>query len=153
MQIVEENKRQLCVYKQANETGKPWLWWDFTGAYATRCTFANGKFNDADCAKAEVEAIGLDNSKVMECMGDSKADEKHPLLQVRYPTQTSIHSPSTILPLAWHPCPSNYVLHLRTALMLANVDTMGQDLTAERRAICKCLSEQVPKRLCFQNIV
>lgn len=82
MQIVEENKRQLCVFQEANSTGKPWLWWDFVGGYGTRCTFANNKFNDEACAKAEVEAIGLSNDKILQCMGDSRADGQHPLLQV-----------------------------------------------------------------------
>ena len=86
VQIVEENKRQLCVFSVANETGKPWLWWDFVGTYGTRCSMANGKFNNAECAKAEVEAIGLDNDKILECMGDSQADREHPLLQVAYST-------------------------------------------------------------------
>lgn len=81
-QIVEENKRQLCVFKQANETGKPWLWWDFVGGYGTRCTFANGKFNNEECARSEVEALGLDYAKVANCMGDSQADMSHPLLEV-----------------------------------------------------------------------
>lgn len=82
MQVVEENKRQLCVYDQAKAEGKPWLWWDFVGGYGTRCTFENGKFNDAECGKAEVEALGLDNQKVLECMASSWEDVDHPLLKV-----------------------------------------------------------------------
>lgn len=83
-QVVEENKRQLCVFEQAKDIGKPWLWWDFAGGYATRCTFAAGKFNDAACAQAEVEAVGLENGKVLACMADSSADQDHPLLQVSH---------------------------------------------------------------------
>ena len=80
---MEENKRQLCVYEQAKEAEKAWLWWDFVGGYGTRCTFENGKFNNPDCAKEEVEAIGLDNNKVLECMAFSFHDEEHPLMKVR----------------------------------------------------------------------
>jgi len=79
---MEENKRQLCIFKQAQEADKPWLWWDFVGGYSTRCTFANGKFNDEECAKTEVEAIGLDNSKVVTCIEGSFEDVEHPLLKV-----------------------------------------------------------------------
>lgn len=82
MKVVEENKRQLCVYQQADEENSPWLWWDFVGGYSTRCTFENGKFNDAECAKSEVEAVGLDNARVELCMADSWEDKEHPLLQV-----------------------------------------------------------------------
>lgn len=79
---MEENKRQLCVFGQAEEMQKPWLWWDFVGAYGTKCTFANGKFNDVSCAQTEVEALGLNNSKVLDCMGHSSSDSQHLLLQV-----------------------------------------------------------------------
>lgn len=80
---MEENKRQLCIFKQADEMQKPWKWWDFVGGYGTRCTFESGKFNDVNCAQTEVEAVGLNNSKVLECMESSFVDKEHPLLQVK----------------------------------------------------------------------
>lgn len=83
MQVVEENKRQLCVFQQAKEMHKPWLWWDFVDGYGTNCTFANGKFNDVTCAQTQVEAIGLNNTQVLECLEYSFVDKAHPLLQVR----------------------------------------------------------------------
>lgn len=44
---------------------------------------ANGRFNDAECGRQEVEALGLDNQRVLDCMGSSWEDAPHPLLQVR----------------------------------------------------------------------
>ena len=88
---MEENKRQLCIYEQATAINKPWLWWDFVGGYGTRCTFANGKFNDVSCAQTEVEALGLNNSRVLECMEYSFVDKEHPLLQVRTSNHLSMN--------------------------------------------------------------
>lgn len=95
---MEENKRQLCIYQQAIDMKKPWLWWDFVGGYSTRCTFANGKFNDVSCAQTEVEALGMNNSRVLECMEYSFVDAEHPLLQVRSPCfRSNICSPAVHL--------------------------------------------------------
>ena len=81
-QVVEENKRQLCVFQQAKEIDKPWLWWEFVSNYGSHCTFKNGKFNDVACAQTEVEAIGLSQSKVLECIEHSFVDAEHALLKV-----------------------------------------------------------------------
>ena len=42
----------------------------------------DGNFNE-QCAKAQIEGANLTYSSVQDCMGDSDADEEHPLLQVR----------------------------------------------------------------------
>ena len=83
MQVVIENKRQLCIFKLAKEKQQPWLWWTFAAGYSTRCTMANGKYADTACAEAETRIVGLDPAAVATCMGDSNADADHPLLQVK----------------------------------------------------------------------
>ena len=33
LQVVEENKRHMCIYQHVSKAGRPWAWWDF----AARC--------------------------------------------------------------------------------------------------------------------
>jgi hypothetical protein len=87
-QVVEENKRQLCVFQAAADRQEPWLWWAFAADYAAHCTMANGRFNDATCAREQAQAAGLDADAIEKCMGSSAADEEHPLLQARAPGGT-----------------------------------------------------------------
>lgn len=84
MQVVIENKRQMCISKLAKEKQEPWLWWQFTAGYSQHCTMANGKFGDSTCADTETRAAGIDTGAVSTCMGDNDADATHPLLQVAY---------------------------------------------------------------------
>ena len=42
VQVVVEDKRQLCVYQQALAAKKPYLWWEFAARYSTTCTMFNG---------------------------------------------------------------------------------------------------------------
>ena len=34
---VQENLRQLCVFKLANESGQPWQWWTYVTKFAGVC--------------------------------------------------------------------------------------------------------------------
>ena len=77
-----EDKRQLCVFQQASQRREPWLWWRFAAAYSEACTMANGRFGQPDCAEAVLLTLGLDGAAVNACMGDSDANEEHPLLMV-----------------------------------------------------------------------
>jgi hypothetical protein len=94
-QVVEENKRQLCVFQAAADRQEPWLWWAFAADYAAHCTMANGKFNDAGCAREQAQAAGLDAGAIETCMGSSAADEEHPLLQARELAGMPLHAART----------------------------------------------------------
>ncbi|THU72858.1 hypothetical protein C4D60_Mb04t16650 [Musa balbisiana] len=48
--VVIENLRQLCVHRVANETGRPWVWWDFVTDYHVRCSMKDKKYS-RDCAQ------------------------------------------------------------------------------------------------------
>lgn len=102
VQVVEENKRQMCIYKLAKERHEPWLWWTFAAGYSLRCTMANGKFGDAACAETETRAIGLDTSAVASCMGDSNADAEHDLLQVWHALHPQRCCAASRPTTAWH---------------------------------------------------
>jgi len=47
---VQENLRQLCVFKLANESGKPWLWWDYVTKFGDECSMVDRTY-DEDCAE------------------------------------------------------------------------------------------------------
>ena len=55
--VVIENLRQLCVFKVANETKKPWVWWDYVTDFQIRCPMKEKKYNKK-CADAVIESLG-----------------------------------------------------------------------------------------------
>lgn len=54
--IVTENLRQLCVFRLANESGKPWVWWDYVTRFGEQCTMAAKKY-DETCAEKVWRAL------------------------------------------------------------------------------------------------
>lgn len=46
----QENLRQLCVYRLANESGKPWVWWDYITRFGAECSMHDRTYNQ-DCAE------------------------------------------------------------------------------------------------------
>ncbi|XP_044428784.1 vacuolar-sorting receptor 7 [Triticum aestivum] len=71
--------RQLCVHRVANESGRPWAWWDFTMDYKLRCSMKEKKYSKA-CAEEVVASLGLSLEKVLACMGDPDADADNAVL-------------------------------------------------------------------------
>ena len=63
-QVVVENLRQLCVHRVANESGRPWAWWDFAMDYKLRCSMKEKKYSKA-CAEEVVASLGLSLEKVL----------------------------------------------------------------------------------------
>jgi hypothetical protein len=55
--VVLENLRQLCVFKVANETKKPWVWWDYVTDFQIRCPMKEKKYNK-ECADAVIKSLG-----------------------------------------------------------------------------------------------
>jgi len=81
-QVVEENKRQLCVFKLLEDNKKADKWWDYVAGFTKECTMANGRFADRSCIRAQLEKVSLQESDVDSCMGDSTSDTTHDLLEV-----------------------------------------------------------------------
>jgi hypothetical protein len=84
-QVVEENLRQLCVFKLVTEKKQPWLWWQYAANYAEECTMANGKFGDAECVRDQLKGVSVDEDDVKTCMGALDADQDNELMEVRQP--------------------------------------------------------------------
>ncbi|KAI7751291.1 hypothetical protein M8C21_028149 [Ambrosia artemisiifolia] len=86
--VVIENLRQLCVFKVANESSKPWVWWDYVTDFQIRCPMKEKKYNK-ECADAVIKSLGLDLRKIEKCMGDPNADSDNPLLKEEQDAQVS----------------------------------------------------------------
>ncbi|KAL0334955.1 UNVERIFIED_CONTAM: Vacuolar-sorting receptor 3 [Sesamum radiatum] len=78
--VVLENLRQLCVFRVANETKKPWVWWDYVTDFQIRCPMKKKKYNK-ECAEQVINSLGLDLKKIEKCMGDPEADSDNPVLK------------------------------------------------------------------------
>ena len=55
--VVVENLRQLCVFKQGSDMGKPWMWWDYVTDFKLRCKMADKNYNRA-CAEKVILSLG-----------------------------------------------------------------------------------------------
>ncbi|KAG1365137.1 vacuolar-sorting receptor 6 [Cocos nucifera] len=78
--VVIENLRQLCVHRVANESGRPWVWWDFVTDYHVRCSMKEKKYS-RDCGEKVVKSLGLPLDKISDCMGDPEADVENEVLK------------------------------------------------------------------------
>ncbi|XP_059313914.1 vacuolar-sorting receptor 3-like [Lycium ferocissimum] len=97
--VVVENLRQLCVFKVANETKKPWVWWDYVTDFQIRCPMKEKKYNK-ECADSVIKSLGLDSRKIEKCMGDPNADQDNPVLKEEQDAQVGkgTRGDVTILP-------------------------------------------------------
>ncbi|KAI3843931.1 hypothetical protein MKX03_011594 [Papaver bracteatum] len=85
--VVIENLRQLCLFKVANGSGTPWVWWDYVTEFGNRCSMKEQKFNK-ECADQVIQSLGLDIVKIDECMGDDlNADVENPILSAEQDAQ------------------------------------------------------------------
>jgi hypothetical protein len=93
--IMLENKRELCIFDYLKRAGQPELWWQYVSDYAKRCTIKRGTFGE-DCSRQQQKRLlrrkkkneskkGSDLNSLLDdvrkCMGNSRADETHPLLE------------------------------------------------------------------------
>ncbi|RZS10803.1 hypothetical protein BHM03_00042076, partial [Ensete ventricosum] len=88
--VVIQNLRQTCLFKVANESGKPWLWWDYVTDFAIRCPMNEKKYTKG-CAEEVIKALGIDLKKINKCMGDPDADEDNPVLKAEQDAQDTFH--------------------------------------------------------------
>ncbi|KAL1831664.1 hypothetical protein ACET3Z_001315 [Daucus carota] len=97
--VVIENLRQLCVFKVANESQTPWVWWDYVTDFQIRCPMKEKKYNK-ECADSVIKSLGLDSKKIEKCMGDPNADSDNPVLKEEQDAQVGkgTRGDVTILP-------------------------------------------------------
>ncbi|KAF2588976.1 hypothetical protein F2Q70_00040803 [Brassica cretica] len=97
--VVVQNLRQACVYRVLNETGKPWVWWDYVTDFAIRCPMKDKKYTK-ECADEIIKSLDIDLKKVDKCIGDPEADVENPILKAEQESQVGKGSRGdvTILP-------------------------------------------------------
>ncbi|KAJ4772033.1 Vacuolar-sorting receptor 1 [Rhynchospora pubera] len=145
--VVMQNLRQVCVSKVANESGKPWVWWDYVTDFAIRCPMKEKKYT-TECAEKVIKSLGLNLKKINECIGDPDADKENPVLKAEQDAQIGKGSRGdvTILP----------------TLVINNRQYRGKlDKGAVLKAICAgfkettepavCLSEEIQTNECLDN--
>lgn len=55
--VVFENLRQLCVHRVGNETGRPWVWWDYVTDFHVRCSMKDKTYTK-ECAEDIMKSLG-----------------------------------------------------------------------------------------------
>lgn len=55
--VVVQNLRQVCLFRVANESGKPWLWWDYVTDFSIRCPMKEKKYTK-ECADEVIRSLG-----------------------------------------------------------------------------------------------
>ncbi|XP_057867292.1 vacuolar-sorting receptor 6 [Cryptomeria japonica] len=133
--VVIENLRQLCVFRVANESNKPWVWWDYVTDFHIRCPMKDKKYNQ-DCAEGVIKSLGLPINKVQECMGDPQADAENPVLKAEQDAQVGQGSRGdvTILP----------------TLVINNVQYRGKlERSAILKAVCAGFKETTEPLICL----
>lgn len=135
--VVKENLRQLCVHRVANESGKPWAWWDYVTDFHIRCPMKENRYGK-ECAENIIRSLGLSVDEVGKCMGDPEADVDNPVLKAQQDAQVGDGSRGdvTILP----------------TLVINNVQYRGKlDRTAVLKALCAGFKETTEPRLCLSE--
>ncbi|XVF84153.1 hypothetical protein PTKIN_Ptkin17bG0003000 [Pterospermum kingtungense] len=132
--VVVQNLRQACFFKVANESGKPWLWWDYVSDFAIRCPMKEQKYTK-ECADEVIRSLGVDLTKIDECIGDTEADVDNPVLKAEQDAQLGKGSRGdvTILP----------------TLVINNRQYRGKlDKEAVLKAICAGFQETTEPAIC-----
>ncbi|XP_020109869.1 vacuolar-sorting receptor 6-like isoform X2 [Ananas comosus] len=133
--VVFENLRQLCVHRVANESGRPWVWWDFVTDYHVRCSMKEKKYSK-DCAEEVIRSFGLPLDNILKCMGDPDADTENAVLKTEQEVQIGQGSRGdvTILP----------------TLLINNVQYRGKlERSAVLKAICAGFKESTEPHVCL----
>ncbi|CAI9090694.1 OLC1v1025519C4 [Oldenlandia corymbosa var. corymbosa] len=135
--VVLENLRQLCVHKVANETNRPWVWWDFVTDFHIRCSMKQKKYTK-DCAEEVVRSLNLPSEKIKACMGDPEADVENQVLKSEQDLQIGHGSRGdvTILP----------------TLVINDVQYRGKlERTAVLKAVCAGFKETTDPPICLNG--
>jgi hypothetical protein len=64
--VVRENLRQVCIWRNTNSTGNSLLWWKYINQFQRDCTDAN-KFNE-DCSKNVMNSLGINTAIISQCV-------------------------------------------------------------------------------------
>lgn len=89
-EVVQENLRQLCVFKLGNETQQPWIWWEYVTKFGEECTMAASQYNK-ECAERVFQEIGGTKwsslQALRDCAGQTHEDRENDLLEAELRSQ------------------------------------------------------------------
>ena len=68
---LQENLRQLCVWKLGNDAGQPWHWWEYVTAFGEQCQMADNNYNE-ECAEQVHCVLPTGASLLLLCSGHLK---------------------------------------------------------------------------------
>ncbi|XP_022563133.1 vacuolar-sorting receptor 2 [Brassica napus] len=145
--VIIQNLRQACFFRVMNESGKPWIWWDYVTDFAIRCPMKHEKYNK-QCADQVIRSLGVDVNKIDKCIGDIEANTENPVLRDEQEAQVGKGSRGdvTILP----------------TIVINNRQYRGKlERSAVLKALCSgfretteppiCLTEDIETNECLQN--
>ncbi|CAK0785896.1 hypothetical protein CVIRNUC_009109 [Coccomyxa viridis] len=82
--IVQENLRQLCVFKLANESGVPWKWWQYVTKFGDECKMSENQYNE-ECAERVFNELQGNTwsslAQLRSCIGDVDGDADNVLME------------------------------------------------------------------------
>ncbi|ONK77165.1 uncharacterized protein A4U43_C02F3770 [Asparagus officinalis] len=131
--VVVQNLRQVCLFKVANESRKPWLWWDYVADFSIRCPMKDKKYTP-ECSEEVMRSLGVDLEKINHCIGNIEADSENPVLKAEQDAQIGKgeRGDVTILP----------------TLVINNRQYRGFEETTEPTV---CLSKDIETNECLEN--
>ncbi|XAR52872.1 hypothetical protein NMG60_11021189 [Bertholletia excelsa] len=135
--VVFENLRQLCVHRVANESKRPWVWWDYVTDFHIRCSMKQKRYSK-ECAEDVMKSLNLPIEKIKDCMGDPEADVENQVLKTEQDVQVGHGSRGdvTILP----------------TLVINDVQYRGKlERTAVLKAICAGFKETTEPAICLSG--
>ncbi|KAE8659438.1 Vacuolar-sorting receptor 6 [Hibiscus syriacus] len=133
--VVFENLRQLCVHRVANESKRPWIWWDYVTDFHIRCSMKEKRYSK-ECAEGVMSSLDLPIEKIKKCMGDPEADVENEVLKQEQQLQVGQGSRGdvTILP----------------TLVVNDIQYRGKlERSAVLKAICAGFKETTEPSVCL----
>lgn len=88
--VVQENLRQLCVFKLSSEAGRAYLWWDYVTLFGEQCDMESGQYGE-ECALKVFDQVNKDGwssrSALQGCIGQQDADADQPIMDAQLAAQ------------------------------------------------------------------
>lgn len=78
--VVEQNLRQLCVFRWGKDHQKPWIWWSYVTENGKRCAMGANRYS-RDCLQTVERDLAIDSAAIDRCVGNPSSDAPNALLQ------------------------------------------------------------------------
>ena len=136
--VVTENLRQLCVFRQANATGEPWLWWSYVTQFGVLCTMEDSSY-DEECAERVLSNLSpdWDVQATRDCVGHPAHDAPIAILDAEQAAQEG------------DPATGRGDVTILPTVVLNNVQYRGSlTKSAVLRALCAGFPDRAAPEIC-----